>query len=710
MLGSRALGYTPGDVLRRCCIVSLLLFGCAEELPTTGLGCNPSCAADFACVDQACVPKTIDGGVNADAAVTPPPDAGPRTMIGVRVEPENARLVSADGAQPEQVFDVIALFDDGSTGATRQREMSLEPTSIGRLGAVNGRFVANGIIGGSATVRAQAPGPGGVMFEATATLTVVLERTIFDQSAPRTAPTRFAPPLLSDPARAAGVLYPLDGAVMPQNVFPARVQWSLGAERDLFRIQLTKPNIVLTAYVANLGTDFENAWQVDTEAWRALAQTDPGRPAIVTVDRWEAATGDAIADARPVSLRFASAALTGSVYYWDIAAGRIRRIDDGTGTAVSFMPNPPVARGGSRCVGCHAVSTSGRYMAGRLGGGENIGAVFDLTVDLSGDPPPTTFALDVGEPSSIRWWFASWNPDDTRMVVSTDEGATRTMKLYDPLAGVELPVMGTLPSNATHPAWSPDGDRIAYVANVDGWGGDFSTGDVAILPVTGLDAVGMPQVIHSGMSLQQSMPAGAADSYPTWTPDGERIAFAHGDGCRSENDHAALYIMRDDGSDVVRLNRANGGGNTGTDFQPRFSPFDAGGYFWLSFLSRRDYGNARAGTRGTGRQQIWVTAIRKDPNPGEDPSEVGYWLPGQDTGSRNISAYWAPRACRPDGDECSVGSECCGGDCRPNETGTLVCSPPPPERCRQLNQTCTQDADCCVPLECSGNVCIPPPL
>ena len=696
--------------MRRAALIASVAVACTgNELPTTGIGCNPACEADHACVSRQCVPKQIDAGVEEDPLVMDVPDAGFRTMVGIRVTPESADLVSVNGDRVEQVFDVVAVFDDGTTGPIRGREMRLDPTATGELGPVNGRFVANGIIGGAGTVYATALGPTGASFEATAALSVKLERTIVDASAPRNAPTRFTT-TIRDPARAAGVLYPLDGAVMPQNVFPARVQWSLGAERDLFRVRLAKPHIVVTAYVANVGASFANGWQVEVEAWRALAQSDPSAPALISVDRWDASTGEAIADERPVSLRFASAALTGTVYYWDIAAGRIQRIDDGTDVATSFMPTPPPARDNSRCVGCHAVSNSGRYMAGRLGGGENIGAIFDLTTDLSGDPPPTVYALERGEPSSLRWWFSSWSPDDTRLVVSADEGATRVMRIYDPLAGLEVPITGDLPTNATHPAWSPNGDRIAYVTNVDGWGGDYSAGDIGILDVTGPDTVGAANIIHTGASLAGSMPTGGADSYPSWTPDGARIAFAHGDGCRSETDHAALYMMNGDGSNVVRLTRANGGGRSDTDFQPRFSPFDAGGYFWLSFLSRRDYGNSRVGTRGTGRQQIWIAAIKKNPAPGEDASEVAYWLPGQDTQSRNISAYWAPRACRADGEACTVGSECCGGDCRPNAAGALVCSPPPPDRCRQRNESCSRHSDCCDPLECNNNVCAPPPL
>jgi hypothetical protein len=110
------------------------------------------------------------------------------------------------------------------------------------------------------------------------------------------------------------------------------------------------------------------------------------------------------------------------------------------------------------------------------------------------------------------------------------------------------------------------------------------------------------------------------------------------------------------------------------------------------------------------RQQIWVTAVRTDAPAGEDPSSVPYWLPGQNPRSANISAYWAPRACRVDGESCTVGSECCGGDCRPDATGALVCAPPPVERCRVEGETCSTDADCCedMDLTCFAHVCIRP--
>ncbi len=705
MVSARAL------VFGLCALCALLVAACSadgEKPPGGSCTTSDDCAGDALCVDGKCAARGDGGGVDSGPTTTDAGDPADRDVLSIAIEPETADLVSTDGSMPEQAFTVMATLRDGRRIPAVAPRFELDSRSIGDIDVAGGRFTANGVIGGTATVTATVVGAGGAELTDTATVNVRLERTVLGPGTAADAPALFEGGLVTDDARAASVVYPLLDAVMPQNVYPAEVQWLNGNPGDVFRVTLEKPSANVVGYVTHDGAAFRYGWLVDEAAWRSLAQTDPDHDVELTVDRWDAATEEAIAGGTK-TFRFARAALTGAVYYWDIGAGRIVRINDGTATREAFMPTPPYATDGGRCVGCHTVSHSGRYMAGRLGGGENIGAVFDLTTDLTGDPPPTVFPLLTAVPYSARWWFSSWNPEDTRLVVTFEESAGRSLRFLDPFTGSFVPVTGAAPTNATHPAWSPDGTQIAYVGNVNTWGGAFTTGDIATLDVTGPDALGGSRVVHTGASLAGSSPGGNADSYPTWSPDSAWIAFAHGTGCRSEDRQAALYLMNRDGSDVRRLDRANGA--TTDNFQPRFSPFDAGGYYWLSFLSRRDYGNSVAGTRGANRQQIWVTAVRKDAAAGEDASEVPYWLPGQNTASMNISAYWAPRPCRPDGESCSVGSECCGGDCRPDDTGALVCSPPPPDRCREYGETCTTTADCCegTGLECVGNVCITPP-
>lgn len=677
---------------------------CGGSPPATSCRTSIECGAGRVCTDSRCVPATDTGTPSIDAYVPPGVDAPIATVVSLRLDPASAELVATDGAMPTQAFRAIASLSDGTERAAMVPVFSFDAPGIATIDEASGLATATGLIGGTGNVRVEAMG-----LSAMATLRVRLTREVFTTGTDATTAARFTGAPVDDAMRAASIAYPLDGVVMPQNVYPADVQWLNGTSGDFYRVRVEKPEASVVAY---LPFDGQNHWLVDAAGWRAIAQTTPDVPATISVDRFVAATSEVISSP-PVHVTFARAALTGSVYYWDIAAGRIIRIDDGTVTRSNIIPAPPQPmRGEGRCVGCHAVSPSGRYMAGRLGGSDNIGAIFDLTTDLTADPAPTVWPTRPTEPTTARWWFSSWSPDETRLVVSYEE-PMGTMAFLDPHTGGSVSVSspGPLPTQMTHPAWSPDGRAIAYVDGIENWGGDYRNGNIAIMPVTGPDAVGAPTTIHTGASI----PGGACDGYPTWTPDSMNLAFSHGVDGRSETGSAALYMMRADGTSVVRLDNASGGPSANESFQPRFSPFDQGGYFWVSFLSRRPYGNPQVGTRGrtttsgTGYQQIWVAAIRKDAlGTGVDPSAVAYWLPGQATTSQNISAYWAPRPCRPDGEGCGVGSECCGGDCRtPAGGGAPVCSPPPPERCRRDGETCSTDADCCPGsgLTCYLNVC-----
>lgn len=678
-------------------------------------------------------PTTDVADAGGDPGATPPPMPAPSPQMppvgqpqeeeaepvitGIEISPLDITVTAADGATPTVQFETVAIYDDGTRAAALGPRYEVDLLALGLIDEASGIFTANGLAGGTTNVRVVVPGAM-EDWSVETTLTVRVERTaVPDGLDPAAAAQPFDSPVVDAADRATTLLYPLNGAIMPQNVFPADIQWDGGVEGDMYRVVLAKPEVEVTAYVPHSGAAFQYHYLPETDDWRSLAQSQPHEPATIRVDRFDSVANEVI-EGTPVQVTFASAALNGSIYYWDIGAARIKRIDDGTNNAVSFMPAPR-----TNCVGCHSVSRSGRYMVGRLGAGYNIAGVFDLTQDLSGNAPSGQYSLDDSPP---RWWFSTWNADDTRIAVTTNASNFR-LALFDPMSGVEVPVTGTMPTNVTHPEWSPNGSNIAYVADANNWGGLNVSGNIAALPVTAPDTVGAVQVLHNGTDLSGAVEGGNADSYPTWSPDSARIAFAHGTSSRSENGLSALYAMAANGEELVRLDTAVG--VDGTDsFQPRFSPFQQGGFYWLSFLSKRTYGNEHVGNRGanpgcrgnTGvsTQQIWVTAVRVDAQPGEDPSSVPYWLPGQQPRTCNISAFWAPRACRPDGEACTANAECCGGDCRPNAEGELVCAPPPEDRCRVENETCSTGADCCPPgddgdvaLECIDRVCtVPPPV
>lgn len=642
----------------------------------------------------ACNSNELGGCAPGAAGCTDPNNPQPvAEYSSLEVDPPQAMISTTNGMPVQQRFTVRGRRPDGSLSDALTARWTVPPTGIGTIDQNTGVFTASGEVGGSVdvTVTVQSNGANvSTVFK----VVVSVQKDVVVTGAPADAASKFAGKTpMSDAAKSALILYPRTGVVMPQNVFAPDVQWEeKGAAGDLYRVRFTKPNLTVNSYVAYSGGTFKFDWLVDSSVWRGVTQTNPEQETRLTVDRYEASSGN-VYTSGDVSIRFVKGALLGSIYYWEIRDGnfgRVMRIDDGTNQRVQLIATPPTSPiDNSNCMGCHTVSRDGRYMFGRLGGASNVGTLFDLTKDLSKSPVPTEYPVTNTLP---QFFFASFNADASRLLTSQ----YGTLGLVNAKTGMNTPLAAgstALPNaNATYPTWSPDGKTIAYTSEANSWGDQVTAGNLSIIPVTGADSFGAPQRIHTASSIATM----TMDAYPSWSPDSKWIVFHNGRNSRSDaNDpNGALLLIAPTGGATIQLSKAVGGTGRSNVFIPNFSPFITNGYYWLTFLSRQPYGNSKAGTAGRNIQQVWVTGIKINPTPGEDPSEVSYWLPGQDTLQANISAYWAPRACKPDTEMCTNDGQCCGGVCQGGKCAA------PPSMCLGEFQGCGSDASCCQGLRC----------
>ena len=145
----------------------------------------------------------------------------------------------------------------------------------------------------------------------------------------------------------------------------------------------------------------------------------------------------------------------------------------------------------------------------------------------------------------------AWSPNGEMIAFTSDRDGEYSVYLAK--ADGSLPTM--LVERATRPAWSPDGGKIAYTARLD------DNTDIWLITVPG------------GETTRLTSDPGV-DSEPAWSPDGTKIAFASGRDGDTE-----IYVMDADGSNVIRLTNSEG-----LDAMPAWSPDSTR----IAFVSERE--------------------------------------------------------------------------------------------------------------------------
>jgi Tol biopolymer transport system component len=188
--------------------------------------------------------------------------------------------------------------------------------------------------------------------------------------------------------------------------------------------------------------------------------------------------------------------------------------------------------------------------------------IYIINADAKGRAQLTTNLAD-------DWW-PTWSPDGSKIAFQSNRNLTPgdTIPAHPELDIYVINVTGTgetqLTSDTTNeaqPAWSPNGDRIAFTTERTG------NPEIWVMDSTGANPV---QLTNNA----------ATDLAPAWSPDGTQIAFM--------SDRAgdfAIFVMNSDGSNVRQLTNAGV-----PDELPAWSPdgkrivYDSDGDLWVYWM------------------------------------------------------------------------------------------------------------------------------
>ena len=717
------------------------------------------------------------GGGGGASTFSPPPASTAAVDSGSPVPP----LVNAGTLTFEASTQTILIVSPAGTtlvvsapGPTRQFTAVLEGTTtpvpaswtvdLPLVGTIDqtGLFTASGQLGGVVTVSAQTENAHGAT-----TLTVDLQ--VVDDSVDAGAGVIAA--LRDGGAADPGFtwLYPYDQTVFPRELTSPTLQWG-GEPASYLRVHVKSTTV---DYEAFFGPSSPPRAVLSAAAWTTITESAaPGDP--LTIQATKLSTSGVTGPANE-TWTVAQGSLKGTVYYNTYDSP----LDDGNGAVMRIKPGAPaeILLGG--CHVCHAVSANGSTLvamgansdpapdAGYPGDDPyfyKLGASFDLTSDAGvlHDEPDNAFAFGALSPDGTRMLSCGSLPGNyppnvpgLGQVGSVDGGdGDRPSRLYDPRDGGVLaaPGLDGVVTHALMPAFSPDGTKVVF--NHYDVGAGHSLGVISFASATntfsGLsDVVDLQDAGPSADAGDAGPPVPPFLGWPYFLPDSKTVVYntvnfgdyATWNDYGKEPDHYGDLYVVDVGSKIVTPLDALNGYASGTlylpygaaeahlNYEPTVLPVAVGGYYWVVFTSRREYGNTITNTSDPGhatdagpfenhpatRKKLWVAAVDINLVPGTDPSHPAFYLDGQEPLAGNMRGFWALDPCTQVGTACGSGDECCSGFCRQTtaaDGGQVLSCVPQPTGCSQELEKCGASSDCCgvaQGYQCLNGYCAQPP-
>lgn len=547
-------------------------------------------------------------------------------------------------------------------------------------------------------------------------------------------------------------LYPYDKTVWPRGILAPLLQWSVGAQGDYdaVYIHLKEASFDYEGFFAKTAAPFIHH-PIPQAAWKQLLSSNAGEDVEVTL---VFAKGTTAYGPIKEKWKVASAPLKGTVYYNSYGTRLAKNYGGALGGDGMFggatlaikggSTDPTLVAGGngdqSYCRVCHSVAANGSALITQ----RDLGATRQFsTYDLK-TGAETTMSPSGGDANSTAAKF-SWPaiyPDGTMFLGDSspaDGSANTPNELFQIVTGAgpqtPTPIATTgWPAGfrAALPAFAPNGKKLAFTMFAGTTGADGRS----------LGVIDFDKVTKAFTALKSVYtppdPAHTA-VYPSFLPTNDGIVFevetrynGHDfGGTRSDADvappnpaadvgtHAELWWvdLRPATPVAKRLDVLNGKGyiptgpaahddDTTLNYEPTVNPVPSGGYAWVVFTSRRLYGNVATInpfysdprfhdlTATATTKKLWVAAIDLNAPAGTDPSHPAFYLPAQELLAGNARGYWVVDPCKSDGNSCETGDECCGGFCRPDTSGKLVCTATVPT-CAQEFENCKTNSDCC---------------